>query len=63
MLGYGFDEDEFDAAVQYLASFDVPTAIILDSGSTIAALRSLLQESRQVHGHLTRKTSLNCSRR
>jgi hypothetical protein len=34
MLGYGFDEDEFDAAVQYLTSFDVPTAIILDSGST-----------------------------
>jgi hypothetical protein len=34
MLGYGFDEDEFDAALQHLASFDVPTAIILDSGST-----------------------------
>lgn len=34
MLGYGFDEDEFNTALQYLISFDVPTAIILDSGST-----------------------------
>ena len=34
MLGYGFDEDEFNAALQYLTTFDVPTAIILDSGST-----------------------------
>lgn len=34
MLGYGFDEDEFNSALQQLTSFDIPTAIILDSGST-----------------------------
>jgi hypothetical protein len=34
MLGYGFDENEFDTVLQYLTSFNVPSAIILDSGST-----------------------------
>jgi hypothetical protein len=34
MLGYGFDDKQFDAEVRHLTSIDVPTAIILDSGST-----------------------------
>jgi hypothetical protein len=34
MMGYGFDESEFQAALQPLAASSIPTAIILDSGST-----------------------------
>jgi hypothetical protein len=34
MLGYGLDEEQFDAALKCLTSVSVPTAIILDSGST-----------------------------
>ncbi len=34
MLGYGFDSDVVDAELELLASTSVPTAIILDSGST-----------------------------
>ena len=34
MLGYGFDEVEFDQALEKLTLNSVPTAIILDSGST-----------------------------
>lgn len=34
MLGYGFDEHEFQAALKKLSAKNIPTAIILDSGST-----------------------------
>lgn len=34
MLGYGFDEDVVDAELAKLSSTSIPTAIILDSGST-----------------------------
>jgi hypothetical protein len=34
MLGYGFDEFEINDALEYSLKCGVPTAIILDSGST-----------------------------
>ncbi|KAH6658033.1 hypothetical protein BKA67DRAFT_204926 [Truncatella angustata] len=34
MLGYGFDEDQSISAISRLVSTGIPTAIILDSGST-----------------------------
>jgi hypothetical protein len=34
MCGYGFDESEFTTSLAHLTSFSLPTAIILDSGST-----------------------------
>lgn len=41
MLGYGFDDAEFQAALLALAASGVPTAIILDSGSTDSGPKKL----------------------